>query len=208
MPVLHNYKDRNDYYVLTSINGKIITFQLTQAGNERLKLAGIQPGEAFGRAILLDLYRSGDAFTHGTGPGEEISKTDPRQLELDFKNDPDPESLFPGCASCSSPVSLHLVEIKEKVHLASILCADCRSEKSKSIDTSIPIQIVNRSVLKHILEIKRIEKTDPSVIAYRELLETQFQTKWDEIAKAKTKKKSVKQETLFDKPDDKQGKLI
>jgi hypothetical protein len=36
----------------------------------------------------------------------------------------------------------------------------------------------------------------------------QFQAKWNEIAKSKFKKKSMKQEGLFKNPDDKQGRLI
>jgi hypothetical protein len=76
------------------------------------------------------------------------------------------------------------------------------------IDTSIPIHMVTRSVLNHILEVKRIDKLDPSVTAYKKLLDTQFKAKWDEIAKSKSKGKSVKQEKLFDNHDDKQGKLI
>lgn len=208
MPVLHKYRDRDGYYVLTSINKNMVTFQLTSKGQERVLSSGIRDKETFNRGLLLDLYRSGDAYTHGMGPGEEISKADPRQLEFDFRNDPDPESLFPTCASCSSPIDLHLVEVKEKEHLASILCVDCRLLKSKFIDTSIPLQLVNRSVLNHVLEIKRIQKMDPSVAAFRELLDIQFQAKWDEIAKAKLKKKSMKQDRLFDQPDNKQGKLI
>ncbi|MEI9477967.1 MAG: hypothetical protein WCO26_15505, partial [Deltaproteobacteria bacterium] len=89
-----------------------------------------------------------------------------------------------------------------------ILCVDCRLLKSKTIDTSIPLQLVNRSVLNHIVEIKRFEKMDPSVTAFKELLDIQFQAKWDEIAKTKSNKKSMKQERLFDQPDHKQGKLI
>ena len=143
MPVLHHYRGRNEHYVLTSIRGNIITFQLTQTGEQRVKAAGIQSGETFGRALLLDLYRSGDAFTHGTGPGEEISKTDSRQMEFDFKNDPDPESLFPTCANCSSPVGLHLVEVKEKEDLASILCTDCRLRNRKP---STPAFLSNWSI--------------------------------------------------------------
>ena len=160
MPVLHHYKGRNEHYVLTSIRGNIITFQLTKTGEQRFKSAGIQSGETFGRALLLDLYRSGDAFTHGTGAGDEISKTDSRQMQFDFRNDPDSESLFPTCAKCSSPIGLHLVEVKEKEHLASILCFDCRLLKAKAIDTSIPLQLVSRSVLNHILELKRIKKIE------------------------------------------------
>lgn len=208
MPVLHKYKDREGHYVLTSINKTMVTFQLTFKGEERLLSSGVRDKETFKRGLLLDLYRSGDAYNHGTGPGEELSKADSRQLEFDFKDDPDPESLFPTCAHCSSPVGLHLVEVRDNEHLASILCIDCRFLKSKVIDTSIPLQLVNRSVINHILEIKRIETIDPSVTAYRELLEIQFQAKWGEIAKAKSKKKSMEQETLFDNSDDKQGRLL
>jgi hypothetical protein len=208
MPVLHKYKDREGHYVLTSISKTMVTFQLTAKGEERLLSAGVLDKETFHRGLLLDLYRSGDAYTHGTGSGEGISKADSRQLEFDFKDDPDPESLFPTCANCSSPIGLHLVEVKENGHTASILCVDCRLLKSKAIDTSIPLQLVSRSVLNHILEIKQIKKIDVSVTAFRELLDIQFQAKWDEIAKTKAKKKSVKQEKLFDKSDGKQGKLI
>lgn len=208
MPVLHKYKDREGHYVLTSINKIMVTFQLTLNGEERLLSSGIRDKETFNRGLLLDLYRSGDAYTHGTGPGEEISKVDFRQMGFDFKNDPDPESLFPTCANCSSPGGLHLVEVKENGHTASILCMDCRLEKSKVIDTSIPLQLINRSVLNHILEIKQIKKIDASVNAFRELLNIQFQAKWDEIARAKAKKKSVKQEKLFKIGGDKQGELI
>jgi len=204
MPVLHKYRDREGHYVLTSINKTIVTFQLTSKGEKRLLSSGVRDKETFKRGLLLDLYRSGDAYTHGTGLGEEISKADSRQMEFDFKNDPDPESLFPTCAGCSSPVGLHLVEVKEKEHLASILCIDCRLLKSKTIDTSIPLQLVSRSVLNHILEIKRIEKIDPSVTGFRELLDIQFQARWDEIARTRSKKKTITQEELFEK----QGKLL
>jgi len=204
MPVLHKYIDKKGYYVLTSIHKAMVTFQLTVNGEERLLSLGISDKETFNRGLLLDLYRSGDAYTHGTGPGEEISKADSRQLEFDFKDDPDPETLFPTCAGCSSPVGLHLVEVKEKEYLASILCVDCRLLKSKTIDTSIPLQLVSRSVLNHIVEIKRIEKMDPSVTAFRELLDIQFQAKWDEIARTRSKKKTITQEELFEK----QGKLL
>lgn len=208
MPVLHKYAQKTGYYVLTSINKKMVTFQLTPRGEERLLSSGIRDKNTFHRGLLLDLYRCGEAYTYGTGPGEEISRIDPRQIVIEFPTDPDPESLFPTCSGCSSPWGLHLVEVRDKEHLATILCIDCRLLKARVIDTSIPIQLVNRSVLNHILEIKRVGKIDPSVSAFKELLEMQFQAKWDEIAKTKSKKKSIKQETLFDSLGDKQGKLI
>jgi hypothetical protein len=197
MPVLHKYREKKGYYVLTSINKTMVTFQLTCKGEEKLLTSGIRDKETFNRGLQLDLYRCGDAYTHRMGPGEEISKSDPRQLVFDFRNDPDSESLFPVCANCSSPVGLHLVEVKDKDHLASILCIDCRVLKSRAIDTSIPLQLVSRSVLNHIVEIKRIEKMDPSVTVFRELLDMQFQAKWDEIAKTRSRKKAMAQEELF-----------
>jgi hypothetical protein len=39
MPVLHRYKERHEHYVLTSINGAIITFQLTKEGEKKLRSA-------------------------------------------------------------------------------------------------------------------------------------------------------------------------
>src|SRR4030042_35055 len=104
MPVLHKYRDKEGYYVLTSIHQTMVTFQLTVKGEERLLSSGIRDKETFNRGLLLDLYRSGDAYTHGTGSDEEISRADSRQLQFDFRNDPDPESLFPTCAHCSSPI--------------------------------------------------------------------------------------------------------
>lgn len=209
MPVLHEYKNKAGYYVLTAIKRNIIAFQLTPEGCKKLQSSGIQAGQTFGRGLLLDLYRSGDAYTHGTGPGKEIEKIDSRQLKLfDSVDDPDPENLFPTCANCSSPIGLHLVEIKDKDHLAAILCFDCRFQKLKVIYTSVPIELVNRSVLRHILESKKIDTIDPSVTAYKDFLDTQFKAKWDEIAKSKSGKKAMTQEPLFDGSDKKQKRLI
>lgn len=81
MPVLHKYKDREKYYVLTSISGKIVTFLLTNKGHLKLLESGIKNEKRFGRALLFDLYRTGEAFTHGAGPGK-IEGTDKRKLAL------------------------------------------------------------------------------------------------------------------------------
>ena len=207
MPVLHKYKEKDEHYILTSIKGNIVTFQLTAEGQKKLLSAGILPGKTFVRGLLLDLYRSGDAYTHGTGPGKGMVKVDPRQMELDFSHDPEPESMFPSCAGCSSMGDLHLVEeIKGEEHRAIILCADCRSSKSEKIDTSIPLPLVTRGTLNRLLTIKNIEKIDSSVSSYRALLDKEFQSKWDALAKKKMGKQ--KQEKLFDKRGDKQRQLI
>jgi len=194
MPVLHRYKKRNMYYVFTEIKGKIIAFQLTNDGEQKLKSAGIFPGKTFGRAILLDLYRSGDAFTYGRGLDHIEQEFEPHQLEFDFAKDPEPETLFPLCAVCSSPDDLHLVEIKGNHHYASLLCADCRTNQRGFIDTCIPLSLMTRAILKRLLEMKHIEKRDSSVINYQSLLDAEFKSTWDSLKR----RKKPKQEKLFE----------
>jgi|WetSurSiteA1Bulk_404760.scaffolds.fasta_scaffold05106_3 hypothetical protein len=187
MPVLHKYKDKEGYYILTSIKGLVVTFQLTSEGLEKLITYGIEIGKKFPRALLLDLYRIGDAYTYGTGVEESLPKIEARQLEFDFSDDSEPESMFPSCANCSSLNDLHLVEMKEKDSRASILCADCRLKKSKSIDTSIPLSLVNRGTLNFLLELKGIRHGDKAFSAYQDLLNAEFKNKWEKLAKTKKK---------------------
>ncbi|MHB8843304.1 MAG: hypothetical protein ACYC7L_01020 [Nitrospirota bacterium] len=186
MPVLHKYVDSERFYVLTSINNKIITFQLSLEGERRLRSNGIDPGSKFGRALLLDLYRSGDAFTHGSGPGT-TPVVDPRQIQFDFENDPEPESLFPSCSLCSSIEDLHLVEIKDTDHRVSLLCPTCRTKTAASINASLPLPLVSRGVISRLLEMNRISVIDESVAAYRKVLDKEFSAKWETIAKGVTK---------------------
>jgi hypothetical protein len=201
MPVLHQYKDRPDYYILTKIQGNIITFQLTGEGQRRLQEKGIRAWDNFPRALLLDLYRSGQAFTQGSGPSEIV---DPRQTTIfDLPNDPDSEKMFPSCAVCNSMNDLHLVEITDGDEKVSILCADCRPIKIATFDTSIPLTLVSRTILKQIIAMKGIKKIDASVTAYKELLDAEFESKWNAYKKGKTE-----QGVLIEADDGKQGKLI
>lgn len=206
MPVLHKYKDKEKYYVLTSIDGNIVTFQLTDDGHKKLLDAGINNEDRFGRALLFDLYRTGDAFTHGAGP-EKIEGVDRRQLIFDFPDDPEPESIFPSCSVCNSINDLHLVEVKDKEHFAGIYCSDCRKIRSATVNTSVPLPLITRGLLSRVLEMNSIQKTDKSLTEYRKLLDTEFVNRWEEIAKTKSVKKSQSQNRLFYSEDD-QGSLL
>jgi len=53
VPVIHRYKDKDDYFALTSISRKVITYQLTGEGVKRLQAAGVVAGQPFPRALLL-----------------------------------------------------------------------------------------------------------------------------------------------------------
>ena len=106
MPTFRKSKDAEHYFALTSISGRVITFQLSQSGRERLLAAGFRDGDKFERDMLFDLYRSGDAFTYGTGTSVALEQD--RQLQLDFAEETTPDRIFPACSGCGSVDDLHL----------------------------------------------------------------------------------------------------
>jgi hypothetical protein len=200
MPILHKYRGRGDYYILTTINKNIVTFQITEEGRKKLDIAGIVPGQKFERALLLDLCRSGDALTQATALDKIEGDV---QLEFDFRTDSHSEKLFSLCAECASLDDLHLVEIKGRARCASVLCVDCRSKNIIAIDTSIPLIMVTRGILSRMLTIKAIKKLDSSVKIYQELLDAEFESKWDKYRKGKPE-----QVILIDTDIGNQGRLI
>lgn len=197
MPVLHKHLGRKEYYVVTSNNGTVATFKLTGKGMKKLRSAGLVEGESFDTSILLDLYRSGDAYTHGKVTAEARGKS--RQMEFHFLNETQPESVFPCCSSCGLVEDLHLVEVKADVPTLTLLCRRCRRKKLALIDTSIPLPLVSRGILKRLLTMKKIGKRDSSVTGYQKVLEAKFTKKWDEVTKKKSKSKSAHQSDLFQK---------
>jgi len=198
MPVLHKYKDRNEYYILTMIGKAVATFHLKPEGYKKLAAVGIKKGDTFPRSLLLDLYRVGDAYTHI--PAEADLKPLKLQLKLDFPDDPLPEGLFPHCAACSSVEDLHVVEIMQPEHIAAILCPACRAKKV--IDASIPLALATGTLLASLFKMKKIQKIDRSVHAYQKLLDAEFETKWDHVLKTKPQ-----QTKLFETGDKKQKKI-
>jgi hypothetical protein len=190
VPVLHKYKNGNGYYALTSIRGQIVTFQITSEGHAYLQEAGVILDTPFNRFLLLDCYRMGCAFTGHSG--FEISEG---QGELDFSNDPQP------CSVCNSPEDLHLVEIVENGHSVALLCGACRKKELPRIDTSVPVPLVTRPVLNRLLTMKDIHDIDKSVLAYRDLLNTEFSEKWKSLSEGK-KRKKAQGRLLDDAPSD------
>ena len=199
MPVLHKYKNKNEYYILTMIGKAVATFHLKSEGYRKLAGAGIKLGATFPRALLLDLYRSGDAYTQKGPPGDAGAKSNKLQLKLDFPDDPAPEGLFPCCSGCSSVADLHVVEIKQPEHIAAILCCTCRAKKV--IDTSIPLPMVSLQILSGLLKMKGIQQVDSSILVYQKLLDAEFESQWDDLLKNKPQQKK-----MFDTEDKKQKK--
>ncbi|MCX5850426.1 MAG: hypothetical protein NTW65_13440 [Deltaproteobacteria bacterium] len=202
MPVLHKYKGKNEFYALTRIEKEIVTFQLTKEGQKKLFDAGVIEGEPFLRALLLDLCRSGDAFTQGKGVKPSTLQFGEKQMSLDFSDDPEPESMFPSCGECSSLNDLHIVEMVSKKHIVSILCSECRKKKSAQLDTSIPLPLINRGNLKQLLTIKGIKEVDKSISSFQKLLDAEFESKWKALSS-----KKLKQKLLFNN-DETKGPLL
>jgi len=194
MPRLHKYRDRNACYVLTAIRGAVITYQLTPDGERKLTAASIAPGSQFQRALLLDLYRTGDAFTHGSGVDDPALAT-AGQLEMDFANDPDPETAFPACDVCKSVNDLHLTLTGSAEDLvAQLQCAACRAIPAARPDTSIPVALLSRPVLSRLFQIKQVMQKAKNVAQFEELLRTEFESKWEALRK----RRGAAQTSLFD----------
>jgi len=207
MPVLHEYRDKVGYYVLTSIEGNIITFQLTSNGAKKLLAAGIKVGDRFRRAYLYKLWLTGDAFTQRTGPGQ-IESGRRSQKELDFAKDREPETLFPRCSICRSMEDLHLVEIGEgDKRSGSLYCALCRKKNAMDIDTSIPVQFVTKGVFEKLLELKNLKGIDEAASNFKKLLDKAFQEKWSDLLEKRIRDKAIEQKVLFAKEEG-QRKLV
>ncbi len=199
MPKLHRYAHKEGYYALTQIRGKISTFQLTAEGVDRLLHAGIQDGDRFRRALLFDLWRMGDAFTYGTGPGEIAIKRHEGQLGLDFSNDPELDSIFVGCSLCGGLDSLHLVEVMKKGRATlALFCPVCRRKTHRSIDSSIPLPLITRGLLEDLIRTKANTALDKNVTAFKDLLDRSFIEKWETLFEAKVARRKQHQNDLFD----------
>lgn len=193
MPRLHQYRNRPAHYVLTSIKGAVVTFQLTSDGERKLLAAGIAPGSQFPRALLLDLYRTGDAFTGGSGVGEPVPES-LNQLALDFAQDPDSETAFPSCDDCASVDDVHFSILREQEALAAKLqCAHCRDVTSHTLDTCIPVRLLSLPLLARLFDFKDVSQKYGSVTRLENLLRTEFESKWEQVRKLR----GTSQESLF-----------
>ena len=193
MPKLHKHRDRDSHYVLTRIRGALITFQLTPQGERRLSLAGITPGQQFQRALLLDLFRSGDAYTGGSGVEQMPASSS--QLELDFASDPDPDTAFPVCDDCGSVIDLHFTIAGDAE--AKLQCQSCRGKECRMIDVNIPAPVLSRQLLSRIFQLKTMKAEGENVILFEDLLRAELESKWETLRRDR----GTAQSSLFDRSD-------
>ena len=198
MPRLHKYRDRNACYVLTAIRGAVVTFQLSAEGEKKLAAARIGHGEQFPRALLLDLYRTGDAYTGGSGPSGP-TLVSAGQLEMDFANDPESEMAFPACDVCGGVNDLRLtISGKPENLIGQLQCATCRAQPGARPDTTVPIGLLSRPVLSRLFQLETVSARSTGVKKFEELLRSEFESKWEAIRK----RRGGAQPSLFNPSDD------
>lgn len=181
MPLLEKYSGRDAYYVLTRINDAVVTYQLTAGGERKLATAGVSVGQHFERALLLDLYRTGDAYA----PGHEFPEAvRANQLSLDLAGDPSPESAFPTCDSCRSVIDLHLELTGTRgTRSAHLHCPTCRATPKSIADTSIPLALLSRSLVTRLFGDLEVTTRSANVMRYVALLDAEFVQRWDAVRK-------------------------
>lgn len=180
MPRLQKFVSQDGHYVLTSINGSVITYQITPDGEAKLAAAGIVAGQTFDRALLLDLYRTGDAYAPGVEFPEAVRAN---QLEMDFAGDPSPESAFPVCDGCRSLEDLHLtIQGGTGAWRAQLHCSACRQSMS-AVDTSMPLALMNRTMLGRLYTFRIPSEKSENVRRYEELLDAEFASRWEAVRK-------------------------
>ena len=206
MPVLHTYRNKDGHYVLAGVNGKIITYRLSNEGAHQLIENGINKGVKFPWSILLELIRQGDAYTGNSGvDAEDVS--DWSQLGFTFdidEHEPTDDEPVPLCA-CGSMEGLHIAEL-DNPKTASLLCNECRKTRRDLIDASVPVYIINTpSALDHLLERSGLTP-DTLVAKYRELLNMNLAAKWQSRRLPKANK--AVQAGLFGEPEKAQQSLL
>lgn len=205
MPVLHTYRSKEGHYILAGVNGRIVTYRLSQEGARRLQDNSITDGEKFSWAMLLELIRQGDAYTsNADADDEDLSGWTQLGLLLNIpEHEPTQAELVPLCA-CGSMEGLHIAELADS-KTASLLCDECRKTRRDQIDASVPIYMINTPpALDHLLERSGLTPDD-SVRAYRELLDSNHAAKWE--SRMRPKGKSV-QAGLFEVPEKSQQDLL
>jgi hypothetical protein len=196
MPVLHKYKDDSGYFIKANIKGSIVTFQLTESGYSRLIATGVDDNGKFLLQLLVDLVRSGEAYTGGTGTTPARNQS---QLEFDFKPAPEVESLFPRCSRCASFDDLRLVLLDPS---AEILCEQCVLKHTAGmILANIPIPILTSGSLDILIAQGKIGSDNECVKLLKEWFSAEMSRFWEEYSIQKKNR-----QTSFDFPAE--GKLF
>lgn len=187
MPVLHRYKDHSGYYSKAQIQQAVITYQLTAVGIERLLKAGVKDGDRYPRVLLLDLIRSGDAFTHGQGVAQRT--IDPNQVELAFDAEEDLFARLPKCEETGSALDLHLIVTDEAggERRARLLNPEARQTFRAKTGLSIPLSLITLGMIKSLEDQNKLPQDQSTVEVIRKWLLEDLRNGWEEFANARNR---------------------
>lgn len=189
MPVLYAYKTRPGSYAKASIQGAVVTFQITEAGRLALAEAGVKAGEKFPQAILLDLIRRGEAFTGGSGV--DAPSDDPAQMLIDWGMEEDLDSHLPKCEETGSAIDLHLVVVEENGQpRARLLGPDPRHILRKVTTLSIPLVALTLDLLDRLETVEKLPKDNPAVATVRDWLRQDRAKEWERLRQIQSQRQA------------------
>lgn len=156
MPVLHRYRDGSGHYAKAHIRGKIVTFQLTEAGVDRLRKDEVEDGGKFPLRQLFDLVHDRHAYTGakgGSGRVEEPSYYEAEQFEFefDFEDDRVAETAYPQCEETGSLEDLHLVTHGSGEGRRTRLLSAAAREPLREVGLSLPLGLIDAAALDYLL---------------------------------------------------------
>ncbi len=185
MPVLKSYKNAEGHYILASVRGSMITFQLTDRGYARLLEIGIGDGSRFHLSLLADLTRQGDAYTGGRG----VAYHEAEQFEFTFDTAESKESedLFPACKVTGRFDDLHLVAYKEGEQIgAQLLTPEAISTLTGNIHLSVPITILDQGALDWLESSGHVPQGSEVIQMLKDWFRRETSAEWERIKKART----------------------
>jgi hypothetical protein len=199
MPVLKSYKNAEGHYILASVRGSMITFQLTDRGYDRLLQIGIRDGARFHLGLLADLTREGDAYTGGRGVG--YHEAEQFEFTFDTAESKESEDLFPACKVTGRFDDLHLVALKEGEQLsAQLLALEAISSLPGSIHLSVPITILNPGALDWLESSGHVPQGSEVIQLLKEWFHKESSAEWERLRKSKN---TGRQQALgLDAPDE------
>ena len=191
MPVFYPRADRSGFYAKASIQGSIVTFQLTERGVARLREAGIEQGGKFPLRLLLALYRPGDAFTLKGGTGPKPGYNEAEQFVFGFEENRAAEPLFPVCAVNGSHDDLHLVVSEDGGQpLARWLGPEARAAVAGRTLLSLPLPLVTLESLARLEALGKLPAGSAPVRVWRQWLAVDLSAEWEKFRRARARKQA------------------
>mgnify|MGYP000946242290 CR=1 FL=1 len=199
MPVLKSYKNADGHYILASVRGSLITFQLTTRGYDRLSEIGIKDGARFHLGLLADLTREGDAYTGGRG--NTYHEAEQFEFTFDTAESKESEAMFPACKVTGRFDDLHLVAFKAEEQLgAQLLAPEAVSSLNGSIQLSMPITLLNLAAIDWLESSGHLPEASEVSQALRDWFRKEASAEWDRLRKSRN---TGRQQALgLDTPDE------